>query len=568
MSTMPPLFGQGRARGIATIVALALGQAASTGIAAFATRDVFAAFRDATAGAPFIALALVACSGLSIAAMRYRERVVAERVGQDYVAALRVELFQHLAHVSARDIARRRSGALSLRFVGDLSAVRNWVSLGLARLISSLIVLPLATAALFLLNPHLGLAAAIPIAVGMVAMALAGPRLGPAHKKLRSRRARLAADMSERVPHAPELRLLGRVKTETRHIIKRTENLIDAALERARGAALLRAIPDAVSGVAAASVFAAALASGAAAAEAAGALAAVGLMIQPLRDLAGVWDRHRAWKVAREKCSSLLSVPKLTRRTDGATSVLKNVPQRLSFKNAGAGNLAPVNAVAAAGRKIAIFGPNGAGKSTLLSLAAGLEKPDQGDVLLGDRTTVGLSTSERRKLISYVGSRSPILAGSLRRALTMGVDGRCDDEIVLRCAESFGLGSVIERLNGLSGRVAEAGRNLSAGEIRRVLLTRAALSGSSLLLLDEPDDALDQDGSALVERLVFETPATTLMITHNRSIAARMDEVWIVDGGRLVAKGPPDAVFSAYERKCHGKAGKPSDDADCFLTSE
>ncbi|MEM6464218.1 MAG: ABC transporter ATP-binding protein [Pseudomonadota bacterium] len=545
MTAMPKLFDRGRSLGIATIVALALGQAASTGIAAFATRDVFAAFRQAENGMPVVALALVACSGLLIAVMRYRERVVAERVGQDYVAALRVQLFRHLAHVSARDIDHRRSGSLSLRFVGDLSAVRNWVSLGLARLISSLIVLPTATAALFFLNPQLGSAAAIPIAIGMVAMALAGPRLGPAHKRLRSRRARLAADMSERVPHAPELRLLGRVKTETRHIVRRTENLIDAALERARGAALLRAIPDAVSGGAAASVFATALATGAAAAEAAGALAAVGLMIQPLRDLAGVWDRHRAWKVAHGKCASLLSVPRLAGPRNRAKSDLENVPQSLSFENAGAGNLAGVNAVADAGRKVAIIGANGAGKSTLLSLAAGLEKPAHGDVRLGDRKTMELSNSERRRLISYIGSRSPILAGSLRRALTMGVGDRCDDEAVLDCAERFGLGQVIERLGGLSGRVAEAGRNLSAGEIRRVLLTRAALSGASLLLLDEPDDALDQEGPALVERLVCETPATTLMITHNSKIAVRMDEVWIIDSGRLIAKGPPDEVFSA-----------------------
>ncbi|WP_306025414.1 ATP-binding cassette domain-containing protein [Oceaniradius stylonematis] len=544
MSALPKLFDKGRTRGIVTIIALALGQAASTGVAAFATRDVFAAFRDTETGLPVAALALVACSGLAIAAMRYRERVVAERVGQDYVAALRVKLFQHLAQVSARDLARRRAGALSLRFVGDLSAVRNWVSLGLTRLTSSLIVLPLATLVLFLLNVHLAVAAAIPIAIGMLAMAIAGPRLGPAHKKLRSRRARLAADMSERVPHAPELRLLGRVKTETRHIIKRTETLIDAALERARGAALLRAIPDAVSGAAAASVFVTALASGAAAAEAAGALAAVGLMIQPLRELAGVWDRHRAWKVARDKCESLLSVPKLANRTDNELSVLENVPQSLTFKSAGAGRLSPVNVIARPGKKIAIIGPNGSGKSTLLSLAAGLESPESGAVLLGDRNAFELSTSERRKLIAYIGTRSPILAGSLKRALTMGVDGVLDDDTIFRCAEEFGLGQVIERMGGLSGKVSEAGRNLSAGEIRRVLLTRAALSNSSLLLLDEPDDALDQDGIRLVEQLVSNTPATTLMITHNRDLAAQMDEIWIIDDGRLTIKGPPELVFT------------------------
>ncbi len=561
MSALPPISGNGRRKGIAVIIGLALGQAASAGIAAFATRDVFAAFRDLSATVPVVALTLVALSGLAIALLRYHERVVAERVGQDYVAALRVKLFKHLSRVSARDIAQRRSGALALRFVGDLSAVRGWVSLGLARLISSLIVLPLATAALFLLNPSLGIAAAIPIAVGLGAMALAGPRLGPTHKRLRNRRARLAADMSERVPHAPELRLLGRMRTETRHILKRTENLIDAALERARGAALLRAIPDAVSGLAAAAVFLAALMGGASGAEAAGALAAVGLMIQPMRDLAGVWDRHRAWTVARDKCRDLLSVPTLPHGTGAVAAGAANsteamagatgetTPQCLSFTKARAGALAPIDVCAVQGRKIAIMGPNGAGKSTLLSLAAGLEEPDSGTVTLGDRETIALSTSERRDLIAFVGTRSPILAGTLRRALTMGVSGDPDDDAILHCAARFGLGDVVARLGGLSGKVAEAGRNLSSGEIRRVLLTRAALSNPSLMLLDEPDDALDRDGPALVEKLVAETPATTLLITHNDAIAALMDEVWILDGGRLVAKGPPDVTLPTLRKE-------------------
>ena len=50
---------------------------------------------------------------------------------------------------------------------------------------------------------------------------------------------------------------------------------------------------------------------------------------------------------------------------------------------------------------------------------------------------------------------------------------------------------------------------------------------------NEPDDARDRDGAALVEQLIRETPATTLMITHNHDLAARMDEVWIVENGRL-----------------------------------
>ena len=80
----------------------------------------------------------------------------------------------------------------------------------------------------------------------------------------------------------------------------------------------------------------------------------------------------------------------------------------------------------------------------------------------------------------------------------MGIDGERDDEAITACAESFGLGSVIQRLGGLSGKVAAGGRNLSAGEVRRVLLTRAALSNASLMLLDEPDDAPGTPASLVV----------------------------------------------------------------------
>ncbi|MDJ0896089.1 MAG: ABC transporter ATP-binding protein [Alphaproteobacteria bacterium] len=546
MSVLPPITGEGRGKSIALVAVLALVQAAAAGVAAFATRDVFAAFSDKAVVLPVLALCLVALAGIAIALLRVAERVVAERVGQDYAASLRVTLFTHLTKVSAREISNRRIGGLVMRFVGDLTAVRNWVSLGIARCLSASIVLPVAGGVLFVLNPNLGAAAAVPIALGLAAMTLAGPRLGPAHRRLRARRARLAADMSERIPHAPELRLLGRTKTERTHLLRRTEKLIASALERARGAALLRAIPDAVSGLAAASVFLVALRSGAPSPEAAGALAAVGLMVQPMRDLAGVWDRHRAWLAARDKCEALLAVPELERPLLPAEQPLFDAPQPLCFRGVTSGILESIDIDAEAGQSIAIVGGNGAGKSTLLNLAAGLEQPSAGQVTLGDRAPSALSAEERRRMIALVGTRSPILAGSLRRALTMGTAKRPDDAAILAQSEAFGLNDVLTRLGGLDGKVAEAGRNLSAGEARRVLLTRAALSASRLMLLDEPDDALDADGPDLVEQLVQQVDATTLIITHNLALARRMDQLWFMDGGRILEAGPPADLLAGH----------------------
>jgi len=542
-----PRIGEGaRARGIATVAGLAFGQAAAAGVAAFATRDVFAALHTNGATLPSDALGMVAASGVAIAALRIAERTIAERVGQDYARDLRVRLFVHVSRMSARELARRRTGALALRFVGDLTAVRSWVSQGLARLVCAGIVLPLAGAVPFVLDPALGQAAAAPIGAGLLAMAVLGPRLGPAHRRLRARRARLAGDMSERLPHAPELRLLGRVGLERRQLVRRTERMIDAALARIRGVALLRAIPDAVSGLAAASLLLAAQRGGVPAAETAGALAALGLMVQPMRDLAGVWDRHRAWVAAREKCEALLATPRLRRRRARNAASVPEGPAALELCRVSAAGLRRIDERAAAGTTVAIVGPNGAGKSTLLALAAGLEQPTRGEVRVGGVPLQRLGRRQRRDLIALVGPRSPILAGSLRRALSMGVPRRRSDAEIIAHAEAFGLGDVLQRLRGLDGRVAEGGRNLSSGEAIRVLITRAALAAPRLLLLDEPDDTLDESGQDLVMRLIRETGATTLVVTHDPALARRMQRLWFVESGAVVESGAASALLSGH----------------------
>lgn len=544
MSRMPPIFADGRGRRVGSVAAFALGQALAAGVAAFSTRDVFAALRDGGASDAHTPILLIALSGIVIAGFRIAERVVAERVGQDYAAALREKLFLHLSRMSARDVAEKRAGGLALRFVGDLTAVRGWVSLGLARLISASIVLPCAGAVLLMLNWKLGAAAIGPIIPGLTIMSVAGWRLGPAHRRLRSRRARLAADMSERVPHAPELRLMGRLAIERRNLEKRTGKLIDAALERARGAGFLRAVPDAASGLAAAALFLAAIRTGAAPADVAGAMAALGLLVQPMRSLAGVWDKHRAYDAARRKSEALLGAPRLAKAKDSEKKRnASGEPATITFKNVSAARLAGVSVTAASGARIAIVGANGSGKSTLLCLAAGLEEPSKGAVLIDARRPGALTAKERKRLIAFCGVRSPFLAGSLRRALAMGAARQPEDNDIIDMARLFGLGHVLDRLGGLDGKVAEGARNLSAGEGRRIMLARMALSGSRLLLLDEPDDALDADGLQLIDQLFSLTDATALVVTHNPAIARLADEIWFIENGALVARGAPEEML-------------------------
>ena len=127
----------------------------------------------------------------------------------------------------------------------------------------------------------------------------------------------------------------------------------------------------------------------------------------------------------------------------------------------------------------------------------------------------------------------------------MGSSQKPSDAEIHLIAQAVGLDELVERLGGLDGQVAEAGRNMSAGEVRRLLLARAALSGSQLLLLDEPDEAMDVEGPNLVLQLLDRTQATVMLVTHSAVIARQMDEIWFIRDGRIIQTGTPAEVLDA-----------------------
>lgn len=192
----------------------------------------------------------------------------------------------------------------------------------------------------------------------------------------------------------------------------------------------------------------------------------------------------------------------------------------------------------APGRVLALVGANGAGKSALLDAIAGLQPPTRGRIRVDRLAPATLTLAERRRTIGLVGPRAPLLAGSLRRALTLGLRPRPADEAILGAANAHGLQPLLARLGGLDGAVAEGGRNLSAGELRRLLLARAALAAPRLLLIDASDDALGPEGAGLLDRAGRAQGATVLVATHDLALARRMDTIWFVADGRVVETGP------------------------------
>jgi len=184
----------------------------------------------------------------------------------------------------------------------------------------------------------------------------------------------------------------------------------------------------------------------------------------------------------------------------------------------------------------AIVGASGSGKSTLLSLMAGLDTPSEGTVVLAGEDLFALDedarAAVRARRVGFVFQSFqllPNLTALENVMLPLELLGRAG----ARAAATEMLGRV-----GLSERLKHYPRVLSGGEQQRVALARAFVVEPAVLLADEPTGSLDFATGERVMGLMFdmnrEAGTTLVLVTHDRTIAARCDRQLHIEAGRLV----------------------------------
>ncbi len=192
----------------------------------------------------------------------------------------------------------------------------------------------------------------------------------------------------------------------------------------------------------------------------------------------------------------------------------------------------------AAGEVVALVAPSGAGKSTLLHIAGLLDTPDAGRVRIGGVEMTGqpdrARTLARRQEIGFVYQFHHLLPEF--SALENVILPQLANGLPRREAEARG--RALLQLVGVGARADHRPAALSGGEQQRVAFCRAMANAPRLLLADEPTGNLDPGTSEQVfdvlMTLVRETGLSALIATHNLALAARMDRVVRLEGGRLV----------------------------------
>jgi len=191
-----------------------------------------------------------------------------------------------------------------------------------------------------------------------------------------------------------------------------------------------------------------------------------------------------------------------------------------------------------AGEMVALVAPSGTGKSTLLHLAGLLEKPDSGEVFIGETATAGLDdgarTRMRRHEIGFVYQFHHLLGEftALENVIMpQQIAGLSIPEARKRATE-------ILSFLGLSHRLDHRPSELSGGEQQRVAIARAVANTPRLLLADEPTGNLDPGTGehvfATLSALVRQSGLSALVATHNLELASRMDRRITLRGGHII----------------------------------
>ncbi len=549
---LPSLLGAGRARQFAGLIGCGVAQVGVAIGTAYLVRHAFDTFIRTGQTLDVTALGLMLGGFGAIAAslilFRTLERGIAEALGQSFVGSVRHKLFRHLLAVPLREFQRRRRGHLMLRFIGDLNALRLWVSQGLARLLIGSIMIVGTLAVLATLNLRIAAAIGAVSLVAMSVMLLFGPALARRVREARRRRAQLAGNLGEKLSSAAVVQAFGRARKEQRRLRRQTKRLIAAHVSKARLSALVRVLPEAGATLCVGLVIFIGMVELDRGTATPGTLFAsltvLGLLAAPLRDLARVFDYWQNFKVARQKIETFLALPSMERDKRRRTD-LKLGEGRLSLDAVGIDpGAAALTVTAGPDETIAIVGPNGGGKSTLLMLAAGMIQPDRGTVAIDGLDLSTCTLPSIRQAIGIMSPALPLLRGTLGWNLRYRAPEATVEEIrgmAARCAVDLDSAHFPD---GLETRLQEASRNIPTGLAQRICLARALMGAPPILLLDEPDSELDTAGRSMLNRVLRARTGLTLVVTHDPQRLLSADRVWHVAGGRIIEQGTPEDLLN------------------------
>ncbi|GAB7032202.1 thiol reductant ABC exporter subunit CydD [Streptomyces sp. NPDC021749] len=512
-----------------------------------------------------VAVTATRAFGIGRAVFRYAERLVSHDAVFRMLADVRVAVFRRLERLAPAGLAERRRGDLLSRLVADVDAVQDHFLRWLLPAGAAALVGAGAVGFTGWLLPEAG----VILGAGLLLAGAGVPLLSAAlarraERQLAPARGRLATRVVDLLTGTAELTVAGALPARTEAVRRADRELTRIAARSATVAGTGAGLSALLCGL----TVAAAAVAGVQAVHA-GRLDGVALAVVVLTPLAAfeavtglplaVQYRQRTRRAAERVFEVLDAPPPVREPAAPATPPETPFPlvvRGLTARHAGQDRpaLDGVDLTLAAGRRIAVVGPSGSGKTTLAQVLLRFLDHEAGRYTLGGTDARTLDGDAVRRLVGLCAQDAHLFDSSLRENLRLalrdrrtGPDGDADRALWDALGRARLADWVRGLPDGLDTMVGEHGARLSGGQRQRLALARALLADFPVLVLDEPAEHLDlATADALTADLLAATEGrTTLLITHRLTGLDAVDEVLVLDGGRVVQRGAPAELAAA-----------------------
>ncbi|MEV2260957.1 thiol reductant ABC exporter subunit CydD [Streptomyces anulatus] len=489
--------------------------------------------------------------GIGRAVFRYAERLVSHDAVLKLLADLRVSVYRGLERIAPGGLRTTRRGDLLSRLVADVDALQDYWLRWLLPVGTAVVVGAAAAGFTGWLLPEAGVILAVGLLVAGVGVPLvSGACARRTERQLAPARAALATRVTDLLGATAELTVAGALPArQTR--LRAADTLLTRIASRAAAATALggglSALVCGLTVVAAATVAVPAVQDGR--------LSGVALAVVVLTPLAAfeavtglplaVQYRQRVARSA-ERVFEVLDAPVPVREPEApAEEPASPFPLEVRGLNArypGARHdaLASLDLTLTRGRRIAVVGPSGSGKTTLAQVLLRFLDASSGTYRLGGVEASALDSDTVRRSVGLCAQDAHVFDSSIRENLRLARPGATDAELRDALSRARLLDWVLALPEELDTPVGEHGARLSGGQRQRLALARALLADFPVLVLDEPAEHLDlPTADALTADLLDATRGcATVLITHRLTGLDTVDEVLVLDAGRVVQRGP------------------------------
>ncbi|RBY92424.1 ABC transporter ATP-binding protein [Blastococcus sp. TBT05-19] len=493
------------------------------------------------------------------------QQFVLQRTGEGVVLTTRRTLADRLLRLPVAEYDRRRTGDLMSRVGADTTLLRATVTSGIVEIAGSVVIAVGAMVAMALVDGWLLLVTVLAVGTGMAVAISVSRGIRRLSRQAQEAVGAMTAALERALSAVRTIRASGATAREVDAVWDTAGRSYAAGVQVAR----LQALVSPASSIAVQGAFLAVLGLGGyrVAAGSIGVADLVAfilylfLLVMPLGRFVHAWTEVQSGLGALARIQEILALtPERDDRPERGSAVV--VPRSPSSGDAapllelddvsfgypdGTPVLRGVSLSIRAGSRVALVGPSGAGKSTVLALIEGFYPLSGGAIRWAGTDVRDLPRAALRSRLGYVEQEAPVLAGTIRENLLLAAPGSSDAELWAVLAD-VGLTALVQRSpRGLDVPVGDDGVLLSGGERQRLAIARSLLARPELLLLDEPTASLDARNEGLLRDTLAAASAdrALLVVAHRLSTVRDSDEIVVLDGGQVVARGSHDELVGS-----------------------